>query len=53
MLTGRSLLGCRSFNADSSDTDGIVDLSWLDIQWSVQGWMQDNLNVQPWYVVPQ
>ena len=38
------------WNANSGDTGGIVDDSWVNILWTKVQWMIDTVQLQPWYL---
>ncbi len=46
-------LCCRAYNPDSSDTDGLVDSTWVTINWVAVGYLFDNYGLQPWYKLAQ
>lgn len=38
------------WNANSGDTGGLVDDSWMNLQWTKLRWLQQKLGLKPWYV---
>jgi hypothetical protein len=40
-----------AYNANSGDTGGLVENDWQTFNWLKLRWLQDNLNLKPWYMV--
>ncbi len=38
------------YNANSGDTGGIVDDSWVNVLWVKINWLIATVNLQPWYL---
>ena len=38
------------WNANSGDTGGIVDDSWVNIVWVKVQWLIDSVQLRPWYL---
>lgn len=38
------------YNANSGDTGGLVDDSWLNLEWVKLRYLMNNLALQPWYL---
>jgi hypothetical protein len=37
------------YNGDSTDTGGIVDSSWRDLDWLKLTWLSEYMGLRPWY----
>jgi hypothetical protein len=40
---------CRCYNANSGDTGGLVDDSWMNLEWVKLRYLRDQLGLTPWY----
>ena len=38
------------YNANSGDTGGLVDDSWVNVLWVKINWLMATVNLQPWYL---
>jgi hypothetical protein len=46
-----SLLCRWAYNANSGDTGGLVENDWQTFNWLKLRWLQDNLDLKPWYML--
>lgn len=42
---------CRSYNANSGDTGGLVMPDWQTLNWQKLTWLQDKLRLKSWYLM--